>query len=136
MRFEASTATVLDSSLWGEEIFHSNNLLAGCCLFFFFLLKIRATEETSPPILWSPDSPKISHSTWDEGGKLLLHSYAWTSCICKQWSKGTHLPPTPVIGKTGRALEPGEQNSTTARSTCLSLSPDCFPSRRGSCHPT
>jgi len=36
VRFEASTATRLDSSLWGEEMFHRNSCLCLFCLVFFF----------------------------------------------------------------------------------------------------
>lgn len=34
-----------------------------------------------------------------------MYFCAWRSCICKQWSKGTHLPPpsTLVMGEKGRA---------------------------------
>lgn len=37
VRFEASTATRLDPSLWGEEMFHRNSFLC-----FFFPKKIKS----------------------------------------------------------------------------------------------
>lgn len=102
----------------------------------FVNFKSRATEETSPPVPCSPVSPKTSQSTWDGGGKLLSRSCAWASCICKQWARRTppSLPSSlfhSCNGENGQSPEPEGQHSTTTRSTCLSLSPGCLPSREG-----